>query len=248
MNCDRRFPTKLQQIKTLQEGQGFDDGKSYTIAEYKEMADKFYRDWAEQHYGGIENIPFESLAKDYWDIVETGTKGDPWVEYGNDLDTLKYQSGFFKKLQADRISGVEEADSTDMFSDAYYARCGWNLNNLPHSDASVLKYLKTQINGVNVPWLYVGMLFTSFCWHTEDNYLYSINYNHFGGVKQWYGVPATDAKTFEKVSKDFLLENFKDSPDLLHHMTTQISPSLLIGKHALPCRLPSCFLRVKKEV
>jgi hypothetical protein len=38
------------------------------------------------------------------------------------------------------------------------------------------------VGGITCPMLYVGMLFASFCWHTEDNYLYSINYNHFGKV------------------------------------------------------------------
>jgi len=94
----------------------------------------------------------------------------------------------------------------------------------------VLKYLQTPINGVNVPWLYVGMLFSSFCWHNEDNYLYSINYNHMGATKQWYGVPGNEAKNFDKVSKDFLMELFRESPDQLHHMTTQISPSLLVSQ------------------
>ena len=73
------------------------------------------------------------------------------------------------------------------------------------------------------------MLFATFCWHNEDNYLYSINYSHFGDVKQWYGIPGDHAKQFEQIMKDFLLELFKDSPDLLHHMTTQIPPSLLFG-------------------
>jgi hypothetical protein len=31
----------------------------------------------------------------------------------------------------------------------------------------MLRYLSDSINGVNTPWLYVGMLFTSFCWHNE---------------------------------------------------------------------------------
>ena len=99
--------------------------------------------------------------------------------------------------------GVEPADSKDMFSDAYYRRTGWNLVNMASSEGSVLQHLQTSINGVNVPWLYVGMLFSSFCWHNEDNYLFSINYSHFGECKQWYGVPGHQAKQFEKVTKGF---------------------------------------------
>lgn len=95
--------------------------------------------------------------------------------------------------------GVEPPDCPDMFSADYYARTGWNLTKLPHCRGSVLRVLQTAVNGVNVPWLYIGMMFSSFCWHNEDNYLYSINYSHFGDVKQWYGVPSAQAKMFEKV-------------------------------------------------
>jgi [histone H3]-trimethyl-L-lysine4 demethylase len=73
----------------------------------------------------------------------------------------------------------------------------------------------------------IGMPFTTFCWHNEDNYLYSINYSHFGDAKQWYGVPGDKSLLFEKVSKDLYRETIIDSPDILHHMTTQISVSRL---------------------
>jgi histone demethylase JARID1 len=102
---------------------------------------------------------------------------------------------------------------------------------LPSEEGSVLKHLKIAIPGINLPWLYVGMLFSSFCWHNEDNYLYSINYSHKGAPKQWYGVSGEKARLFEKVSKEFLYESFQESPDLLQHMTTQISPSRLLTKH-----------------
>ena len=53
---------------------------------------------------------------------------------------------------------------------------------------------------VVVPWLYVGMLFSSFCWHVEDHFAHSINYMHWGAPKTWYGVPGTQADAFEQVS------------------------------------------------
>jgi histone demethylase JARID1 len=83
------------------------------------------------------------------------------VEYGNDLDTQKYGSGFKKSSHP------------------------WNLNNLPHLSASILRHIASEINGVNVPWLYYGMMFATFCWHNEDNYLFSMNYHHRGAPKQW---------------------------------------------------------------
>jgi histone demethylase JARID1 len=132
--------------------------------------------------------------------------------------------------------GVETQECEDMFSNEYYRRTGWNLVNMATSHGSVLQHLHTSINGINVPWLYIGMLFSSFCWHNEDNYLYSINYHHFGDCKQWYGVPGHQAKAFERVTKSFLLESFKESPDLLHHMTTQISPELLIKNNIAVCK------------
>lgn len=244
MSNPRTFATKLQEINVLQEGMGFEEGKYYTIASYKEMAEKFSKQWADEHYGGGE-MSSDALARDYWDMVEMGTgfvTKRATVEYGNDIDTTKYGSGFPRpptpqpsdsgdgSPRPKHNNGIEDPDCHDMFSEDYYRRTGWNLVNIASTQGSVLSHLQTSINGVNVPWLYMGMLFSSFCWHNEDNYLYSINYNHFGATKQWYGVPGYEAKNFEKVTKTFLAESFRESPDLLHHMTTQISPNLLCSR------------------
>lgn len=246
MNDPTLFRTRLQAIHTLQESQGYGDGKQYNLKDYKEMADTFAKEWMERYYcdhptppltpASSENPPppvisLDELAKDYWSIVETRHR-EAFVEYGNDLEIADYRSGFIvddDSMSSTDKSGVEASDCEDMFSRDYYARTGWNLVNIATCKGSLLKYLNTPINGVNVPWVYIGMLFATFCWHMEDNYLYSINYNHFGAIKQWYGVPGAHSKTFEKVAKDFLLELFEESPDLLQHMTTQISPSLLYG-------------------
>lgn len=75
---------------------------------------------------------------------------------------------------------------------------------LPTVENSVLRLLDRDIPGVTSPMLYIGMLFSTFAWHVEDQYLYSINYQHLGAAKTWYGVPAAAADAFEKVAEEIV--------------------------------------------
>jgi histone demethylase JARID1 len=197
-NSSKQFPTRKQSVNTLQEGQGFDDGKKYTIAEYKKMADEFAKNWQETHHSG-KDADLEVLCKDYWDLVETNSRSVT-VEYGNDIDTSVYGSGFPSKSLKQEIKESKNTHDNYMNDPDYYSKTGWNTNIIPSAPGSLLSRVKTPINGINVPWLYLGMLFSTFCWPTEDNYFYSISYHHFGSEKQWYGVPAEDAERFEKMN------------------------------------------------
>ena len=53
-----------------------------------------------------------------------------------------------------------------------YARDGWNLNNLPIAPGSLLRFIKSDVAGMTQPWIYVGMVFSTFAWHKEDHYTY----------------------------------------------------------------------------
>lgn len=77
----------------------------------------------------------------------------------------------------------------------------YNINNLKKSPRSLLKAglcNGEHIGGVTTPWVYVGMLFASFCWHVEDCSVHSLNYNHCGSAKIWYVVPESDRPLFEE--------------------------------------------------
>jgi len=138
------------------------------------------------------------------------------VEYGNDLDASSHGSGF----PTPENSNAEHQT---------YVESPWNLNKLPLQNGSLLKYISPdgEISGVSAPWVYVGMLFSSFCWHNEDNYLYSINYMHHGSGKTWYGIPGEDAINFEKVFESEVPELFQKDPKLLFKLCTMVSPKVL---------------------
>jgi len=73
------------------------------------------------------------------------------------VETRKFGSGFPKvKLGAP----TEVAD--------FYAASGWNLNNIARLPGSMLSFEDGDISGVVVPWLYIGMCFSSFCWIRDD--------------------------------------------------------------------------------
>eukprot|EP01138_Halocafeteria_seosinensis_P014569 gb/GECG01014874.1/.p1 GENE.gb/GECG01014874.1/~~gb/GECG01014874.1/.p1 ORF type:complete len:663 (+),score=87.91 gb/GECG01014874.1/:1-1989(+) len=124
--------------------------------------------------------------------------------------------------------GLTERVNIEFDNPEFYRRTGWNLNNLPHLEGSLLRYISDGVNGVNVPWLYLGMMFATFAWHVEDNFLYSINYLHFGSSKQWYGVPSSYADKFESVFKTNLYKQFKVYPDLLTYLTVVLPPAVLM--------------------
>ena len=242
---EKRFSTKRQRVDRLQESRPFGDGKKYTVKEYQAMADDFFGKWVAAKHApkaSPEGAPpppplsgaalYAALEEDYWDAVDRGAEAVE-VEYGNDVDVHEFWSGFPKPDGDKADLSVAKLEGVPYASDAYYARTGWNLNNIASWPGSVLRHFTVSVPGVTSPWLYLGMLFSTFSWHNEDNYLSSINYHHVGGPKQWYGVPGEKASAFENVVRRFYKQRLQEVPDLLHHMNTQFSPSKLAA-HGVP--------------
>jgi hypothetical protein len=240
-------------LHRLQEGISFGDGQDYNVADYQKVASERAIEWKTTNYPDHDLLSRhadvvdqadsaatsskcftpENLERDYWDIVETHSKQVD-VEYANDIDTQEFGSGFPQSERGRSTYGTKNLEKMSQpepkFGEKdYYKESWWNLNNIPCAPDSVLRHVRVGINGINVPWMYYGSLFTTFCWHNEDNHLYSINYHHKGAPKQWYGVPGTKdaADGLEKVFKSYLSMKMRDVPDLLHHITTMFSPRLL---------------------
>ncbi|KAI6233876.1 JmjC domain-containing protein [Aphelenchoides fujianensis] len=166
----------------------------------------------------------QSVEREYWKNVGD-FDSELKVEYGADLLSSEISSGFPSESRP--IAGV----SPDV--QQRYARHPWNLNNLPVVSRSVLGHVGTEISGMMIPWVYVGMCFSTFCWHVEDHWTYSMNYMHRGETKVWYGFGEEYAEQFDQLMKKHMPGLFERTPDLLHHMTTMMNPMFLL-EHGIP--------------
>jgi hypothetical protein len=74
----------------------------------------------------------------------------------------------------------------------------------------------------------IAMMFSTFCWHYEDNFLYSVSYNHTGASRTWYGVPGNNYAKFEEVAFSSVLPKKFNDEDHIRLKTTMFTPSHLI--------------------
>ncbi|XP_049273209.1 lysine-specific demethylase 5A isoform X1 [Rhipicephalus sanguineus] len=217
------------EVRKPQEAFGFEQARrEYTLQDFGEMADKFKSSYFSMP---VHMISTETVEKEFWRIV-AAVDEDVTVEYGADLHSVEHGSGFPTKnsdlLPGDEVSQQHEKKSRKNIRDSFeYMNCGWNLNNLPVVDGSVLRHINADISGMKIPWMYVGMCFATFCWHNEDHWSYSINYLHWGEPKTWYGVPGGKAEVFEDAMRCAAPELFQAQPDLLHQLVTIMNPNIL---------------------
>uniref|UniRef100_A0A6Q2Z6A5 [histone H3]-trimethyl-L-lysine(4) demethylase n=1 Tax=Esox lucius TaxID=8010 RepID=A0A6Q2Z6A5_ESOLU len=214
---DWRCPKCLaQECSKPPEAFGFEQAYSdYSLRAFGDMADSFKSDYFNMP---VHMVPTELVEKEFWRLVST-IEEDVTVEYGADIASKEFGSGF--PIRNGRFKVAEK--------DEKYLKCGWNLNNMAMMEPSVLTHVTADICGMTLPWLYVGMCFSSFCWHIEDHWSYSINYLHWGEPKTWYGAPGFAAEQLEAVMKKLTPELFKVQPDLLHQLVTIMNPNTLMS-------------------
>ncbi|KAK6130041.1 hypothetical protein DH2020_036227 [Rehmannia glutinosa] len=206
----------LECLNSEKESFGFVPGKQYSLEAFRRVADRVKKKWF-----GSAATSWVQLEKKFWEIVE-GSVGEVEVMYGSDLDTSVYGSGFPRQI--DQRPPLVEVDAWNE-----YCASPWNLNNLPRLHGSMLRAVHQNIAGVMVPWLYIGMLFSSFCWHFEDHCFYSMNYLHW---------ESQSVGTVSLVMKPMLLKSLWERDQLLVFLRGGTNILSLLD---LVDRLMACF-------
>ncbi|XP_056153884.1 LOW QUALITY PROTEIN: protein Jumonji [Lampris incognitus] len=145
------------------------------------------------------------VEQEYWRIVEQ-RDCHVAVHYGK-VDTSTHGSGF--------PTGKSEP----------FSKHGWNLTVLPNNSGSILRHLGA-VPGVTIPWLNIGMVFSTSCWSRDQNRLPYIDYLHTGADCIWYSVPAEEKAKLDKVVHTLLQANGTPGLEMLEK-NIMISPEVL---------------------
>ncbi|KAI0701172.1 PLU-1-like protein-domain-containing protein [Cytidiella melzeri] len=218
---------------------GFDEGEEHCLSSFQARDLEFRRLWFTSHppsdadgdreriydgdhhtrntndpavnkFGDIE-VSETDVEREFWRLVQSPNETVE-VEYGADVHSTTHGSGM-PTMETHPLNS--------------YSKDPWNLNNIPILPESLLRFIKSDISGMTVPWTYVGMIFSTFCWHNEDHYTYSVNYMHWGETKTWYSIPGEDAGKFEAAIRREAPELFEAQPDLLFQLVTLMNPGRL---------------------
>ncbi|XP_051791453.1 protein Jumonji isoform X3 [Erpetoichthys calabaricus] len=145
------------------------------------------------------------VEQEYWRIVEH-KDCHVAVHYGK-VDTTTHGSGF-------------PVGKSEPFS-----KHGWNLTVLPNNTGSILRHLGA-VPGVTIPWLNIGMVFSTSCWSRDQNRLPYIDYLHTGADCIWYSIPAKEKNKLDKVVHTLLQANGTPGLEMLES-NIMISPEVL---------------------
>lgn len=197
------------------------ESKKYSLQEFAEQAG------SDASTNNTRDI--DSLEQEFWDSV-SNIKKRSIVKYGADIHNSSpgQVSGFPTR------DYIPETCRHDIKQYMDYTNHPANLMNLPWAKGSLLPLFSEAISGMTVPWVYVGSKFSTFCWHMEDQYTLSANYQHEGDAKVWYSIPDSSCTKFQNYLAQTTPDLFVRQPGLMHQLTSLVQPDLLV-KNGIEC-------------
>ena len=181
----------------------------YSLRQFKELDLRFRRDVFPD---ATDEAPPPAEEVEQWFWHGFASEGDGKVLYCSDLDGTAFPHA------------------------GKYGEHPWSPARLAEAERSLLRFVEYAIPGVNTPMLYFGMLFSMFCWHVEDHYMYSTSYLHEGSHKTWYGVSSLHADAFEGAFSDHLAAGVAHDPELFVKKASMVPPSTLLERGVPVCR------------
>ena len=173
---------------------GFDEGEEHSLSSFQARDREFRRLWFLSHppqsglFNGSDSsssarvsdpyanrfgnmvVTEDDVELEFWRLVQTPTETVE-VEYGADVHSTTH--GRYVGISRQFVRGCSRTvvgsgmPSLETHPLDPYSKDPWNLNNIPILPQSLLRYIKSDISGMTVPWTYVGMIFSTFCWHNE---------------------------------------------------------------------------------
>ncbi|KAI3430679.1 hypothetical protein D9Q98_005268 [Chlorella vulgaris] len=225
-----KFDTRLQTVRDTPwhdwQGCVFQPGKRYGLKDFQDVACAN----AAKRFGGLHGcLPARYIEREYWRERERHHGTPLTVEYGNDvegslflpqdrlgrsrwnLNTLPLEPGSALRGCAGSGPTPATADAAPAADAAAPTAANAPFHDPPAAAGAAFSAAAAAdaaatgphaIPGVSTPMLYAGQLFSTFAWHVEDHFMYSINYQHLGASKTWYGVPASAADAFETAARN----------------------------------------------
>ncbi|XP_055829642.1 putative lysine-specific demethylase JMJ16 isoform X1 [Solanum dulcamara] len=229
MKADFGHSVELKEFSCCNKHFEFESGPKFKLKSFKNYADHFKRqyfvkeDQITASNSNSDAIPMLSepsipdIEGEYWRIIENPTE-EIEVLHGNSTETSASQSGFPLKTNPRDVTACPQ-----------YVESGWNLNNTPKLQDSLLRFESCNSSSILLPRLSIGMCLSSNYWRIEEHHLYLLSYVHFGAPRIFYAVPGSYRCKFEEAVKKHLPQ-LSAHPCLLHNLATQFSPSILTSE------------------
>ena len=181
----------------------------------------------------------EEVERWFWEGLASqgGRDAMPLPLHAWHMQLLRFLRLGLVRLGEAKILYCSDLDGTAFPRAGKYGEHAWTPQKLADHERSLMRFIEYAIPGVNTPMLYFGMLFSMFCWHVEDQYMYSTSYLHEGAAKTWYGVSSAHAMAFEAAFSSAFPSSVESDPELFVKKASMVMPRYIQRERArvLPC-------------
>lgn len=177
-----------------------------------------------------------SSGRDYaYEVAFVDRNHDTFGNYYNQLkkkeiedklspkEIKKIENSTWKAVKNNKINNYSSDQNTSLFADS----CEFgNLNKFTIAESFLHTKAINHIEGIHIPYSYVGDIHTVFPLHIEDFDLYALNFLHLG-YKFWYIIPGSQREKLETLVNRLAKDSNITCNNFIRHKSLMIPPSVL---------------------